>query len=178
MNAAMPNGRCRLHGGKSYQIKGNKHAMKHGIYADGLTDEEKEIQDKIQVDDLEDEIRLCKLRIRRAMVARKEVEADLTNPSVGFEVSEVRQYQSESEKANAPEGQDKPDSSTQTRREMVRKRPDYDAIIDRYMGRLGSLLRTRAELLGATQKDPSKIASEFREAMEEIERTTLGDEDS
>lgn len=29
----MPNGRCRLHGGKSPGApKGNKHAFKHGLY--------------------------------------------------------------------------------------------------------------------------------------------------
>lgn len=31
---AMPNGRCRLHGGKSPGApKGNKHALKHGFYS-------------------------------------------------------------------------------------------------------------------------------------------------
>jgi len=29
---AMPNGRCRMHGGKSTGVKGNKNALKHGFY--------------------------------------------------------------------------------------------------------------------------------------------------
>jgi len=29
---AMPNGRCRMHGGKSTGAKGNKNALKHGNY--------------------------------------------------------------------------------------------------------------------------------------------------
>ena len=30
---AMANGRCRMHGGKSTGVKGNKNAFKHGYYS-------------------------------------------------------------------------------------------------------------------------------------------------
>lgn len=32
LQPAMANGRCRLHGGKSTGVKGNKNALKHGFY--------------------------------------------------------------------------------------------------------------------------------------------------
>jgi hypothetical protein len=62
--AALKNGRCRLHGGKSTgpkdrvkrseQMKGNKNAVKTGEYetiiAQTLTDEERELYDQITVD--------------------------------------------------------------------------------------------------------------------------------
>lgn len=41
MGAAMRNGRCRLHGGKSPGVKGNTNRMTHGFYYNALSDDEK-----------------------------------------------------------------------------------------------------------------------------------------
>lgn len=51
-NWAMPNGRCRMHGGKSTgpppeKMKKNKNSMKHGLFAKYLPDETLEIMDSI-----------------------------------------------------------------------------------------------------------------------------------
>lgn len=161
----MPNGRCRMHGGKSIQQWGNKKALKHGIYESGLTKEEKKIYDTIDVTAVDDEIRLCKLRIRRAIIARKEVEERPEDITVGFETSEIKQVQGDVERSGGAE-------STQTRREMHRKRPDYDAIIDRYMGRMAQLIKTRAEIAQSDSVDASTVAKEFSKALSEIENMT------
>ena len=163
-NGAMPNGRCRMHGGKSTQQWGNKKAVKHGIYESGLTKEEKKIYKNIDVTAVDDEIRLCKLRIRRAMIARKEVEEQPEDITVGFETSEIKQVQGDSDRNGT--------GATQTRREMTRKRPDYDAIIDKFMGRMGQLIKTRAEVAQSDTVDASTVAKEFSKALSEIENMT------
>ncbi len=78
--AGLQNGRCRLHGGKSTgpkdpaKLKGNKNALKHGLYEtiwlDTLTDEERELFAQVATDpkaQVENEFRLCDIRIRRMM---------------------------------------------------------------------------------------------------------------
>lgn len=79
-NYAMPNGRCRLHGGKSTgpkdksKLKGNKHRLTTGeyeaIWEDTLTEEEKALFYEIELDKLkavENEIKLVEIRERRMM---------------------------------------------------------------------------------------------------------------
>jgi hypothetical protein len=57
--------RCRLHGGKT--PKGTKGNRTHGLYSAGLSDEERELWDDIQLGNVDDEIRLCRIQLRRAM---------------------------------------------------------------------------------------------------------------
>ncbi|MDD3182402.1 MAG: HGGxSTG domain-containing protein [Alphaproteobacteria bacterium] len=46
---AMPNGRCRMHGGKSTGApKGNKNALKHGVFTTGTIKQRKELSTLIQ----------------------------------------------------------------------------------------------------------------------------------
>lgn len=92
--AALANGRCRLHGGKSTgpkdkkkhseRLTGNNNALKHGLYEtiwlDTLTDEERELFAQVATDptaQIENEFRLCDIRIRRMMQRiRKEEQKD------------------------------------------------------------------------------------------------------
>lgn len=77
---ALANGRCRLHGGKSTgpkdpsKLKGNKNALKHGLYEtiweDTLTDEERELLAHVSTDpkaQVESELKLSEVRILRMM---------------------------------------------------------------------------------------------------------------
>lgn len=88
--AGLQNGRCRLHGGKSTgpkdpaKLKGNTNALKHGLYEtiwlDTLKDEERELFAQVATDptaQIENEFRLCDIRIRRMMQRiRKEEQKD------------------------------------------------------------------------------------------------------
>ncbi|MNN02775.1 hypothetical protein D3C81_1154440 [compost metagenome] len=82
--AALKNGRCRLHGGKytgpkdrakhSERLKGNKNALKHGLYEtiwlDTVTEEEQELYHQVSTDpnvQVDSEYRLSALRIRRML---------------------------------------------------------------------------------------------------------------
>jgi hypothetical protein len=75
-NVAMANGRCRLHGGKSTGPKkpnkpmGNSLAQTHGLYAVGMYPEEMDMYGTIAIGSLQDEIRIAKILLRRAMRAQ------------------------------------------------------------------------------------------------------------
>ncbi|MGK5509298.1 HGGxSTG domain-containing protein [Brevibacillus formosus] len=92
--AALANGRCNNHGGKSTgpkdptKLNGNKNALKHGLYEtiwlDTLTDEERELYAMVSTEptaQLENEFKLCDLRIRRMMHRiQDEEQKDKPNP--------------------------------------------------------------------------------------------------
>jgi len=122
--------RCKLHGGASTGPKkpavGNKNAAKPGsIYSQFLTPEEQEAFDALELGRVDDELRLMRIRLARALKA-------------------------EEESANKPEL----DSVTQRQgggpstvaKEVTLKRRDYTKIIDSVTARIESLERTRAEL--------------------------------
>ena len=94
--AALKNGRCRFHGGKSTgpkdktkhseRLKGNKNALRHGLYEtiwlDTLTEEEQELYHQVSTDpnvQVDSEYRLSVLRIRR-MLQRIQQEEQKDNP--------------------------------------------------------------------------------------------------
>lgn len=151
--------RCRLHGGKS--LESNKLATKHGIYTQSLTDEERAMFPEIEIGNVDNEIRMAKIMLNRALIMHAEVRRNPNDPKnlTGFELTEI---------TRTSKGGGKTDiSSTQ-------KRPDGIAIIDRFMGRIASLEKTRAELVAsATQNvdNPAEKAIEIAEALRAMIRT-------
>ncbi|NTU23287.1 hypothetical protein HPY28_23510 [Brevibacillus sp. HB1.2] len=97
--AALANGRCRFHCGKSTgpknqakhreSLKGNKNALKHGLYEtiwmDTLTEEERELYHQVSTDpnvQVDNEYRLSALRIRRMLWRiHQEEQKDKPNPA-------------------------------------------------------------------------------------------------
>lgn len=137
-SAPMPNGRCRQHGGKSTGPKdnrGNQNARKHGIYGSHLTPQEREQFDAIELGAVDQELRLARIRLARALAAEAEAQGEP-------EVIEVVENEGGGE-------------YTPARSEKRRVR-DYTAIIDRLMARVESLERTR-KLLDAGNGDNDGI---------------------
>lgn len=65
-NRAMENGRCRMHGGKNTGApKENTNAVKHGFYSDALLPEERQLYERAEVGNLDDEIRLARVKLHR-----------------------------------------------------------------------------------------------------------------
>jgi len=66
--------RCKGHGGNnnSHTKPGETIGMKHGIYTDCMFDWEKDIYDQLNADSLDEEIKMTKLRLRRALKADAE----------------------------------------------------------------------------------------------------------
>ena len=119
--------RCKLHGGKSTGAgAGNQNASTHGIYKSVLSEEEQARWHDIEIGRLDDELRLWRTRLLRALAAEQ---AARDKP----ELEEII--------ARKAGGQEQPGA------EKRFKRRDYAAIVDRIMGRIESLERTRLELL-------------------------------
>ena len=129
----MPNGRCALHGGKStgarnpHRPEGNSNGLTHGIYSQRLTKDETKLWPKIPVGTLEDEIKLARLQLRRALNAWSNAKEHIQG---GLETAEV--------KVTA--------GTTETSKSITRKRPDFWTLIDRLLGRVGKLEQQRAGL--------------------------------
>lgn len=136
-NRAMSNGRCRMHGGKAAETHaGNQHARKHGIYSSILTDEERELWDAVELGKVDDELRLCRLRLMRTIRAETE-SGNLP------ELEEQIERSSGSEQKDAEDG----GMAAIPPSEQRLKRRDYAGTVDRLMARIESLEKTRADLM-------------------------------
>lgn len=77
---AMTNGRCRMHGGTNKGApKGNKNKVSCGaLYSSYYTDEEKALADGLELESIDAELRLCKIRLNRAL----KLEAEQTDETL------------------------------------------------------------------------------------------------
>ena len=125
--------RCKLHGGKSKGApKANKNAAKPGsIYSQFLTDAENDMLACIELGRVDDELRLTRIRLMRALSRENEFGNTLELDSEKSEPIEVE--------GKVVEGFAKVTTTTKVR--------DYAGMIDRLTARIESLERTRAELL-------------------------------
>lgn len=136
---AMANGRCRMHGGKSTGApKGNKNNLKAGgIYSQFLTDEERVISTEMELGSLDEELKLCKIRLMRALKAEAEQQAQA-------EEFDKLELESLNESPSLIGGLPDNDELIQTK--QFRRR-DYGIIIDRLIARIESLETRRASLI-------------------------------
>lgn len=133
-NSAMANGRCRMHGGKSTGVKENQNAKKHGIYSKFITDDEWQAVEQSELDNLDDELRLCKVRLLRALQAENE------QGNLGDEALELIKKTVEPPIIGGIPIM--PDDDDDDVSEIVKKsfeKRDYNSIIDRLIGRIQSL---------------------------------------
>lgn len=121
---AMPNGRCRMHGGTS--PKTNAGHPTHGIYDQHLTPEELEISASIRLGNIDAELRMARIRVRRALAAEH-------NAAGQPELDSMLEREQGAEAVAA-------------RIERTYKVRDYSAIIDKLLARVESLERTRMNL--------------------------------
>lgn len=148
-----------MHGGASPGgATGNQNARKHGIYGAGLLDEEHDLWDDIAVGSLDDDIRIAKLQLRRALIAQKNQPAD------GLEL-----YEQTMNGGGGDGAEEKPSAS------MKRRRTQYDDIISRLLGRIGDLEQKRAEMMertGGDKANAAETARKVREALEAMRQAT------
>ncbi|OCG77377.1 hypothetical protein A9G42_05585 [Gilliamella sp. Nev6-6] len=133
---AMTNGRCRMHGGKATTThKNNRNAVKAGgIYSKFFTDEEKQLSAELELGSLDDELRLTKIRLMRALKAEAEQQERL----------DELELDSYSESPAIISGF--PDNDEIVRVKQFKRR-DYVSIIDRLTARIESLEVRRASLV-------------------------------
>lgn len=132
-----------MHGGASPGGKpGNKNAVKHGLYCTGLLEGEQELFATIKAGELEDDIRMVKIQLRRAYAAQAEFErlrARTKAFDAGFEP-----YQRTSESHEKSVGKVK---SKETKLILTRRKRDFIHDIVRLNKILEKLERARAAIL-------------------------------
>jgi len=194
-NFAMPNGRCRMHGGKAVPAtKGSKRALKHGLYATGLLKGEKELYKKARtkLGSLDDELTMLRLKLNRAWTAQRmwidsqeQVEGDLAAP-IEEEVERPRRrllrtleqkqqhYRLESvETTSSKVHDDEGNPHYNISKKSIKRKQDYSAEINALSGLIGRLEMRRKGLVG--DDDPTKdIVKEFRDFATDAAETLPG----
>lgn len=132
--------RCKLHGGAASKAnKGNQSARKHGIYSDTLTADEQSLWNDIGIGTLDDDIKIAKLQLRRALIAQAKAESgdglDLDLESINIRGTEPV------EEGETPQEPGQPTTTIQ------RRRRGYEDIINRLLGRIGDLESKRADMI-------------------------------
>lgn len=128
--------RCKLHGGKSTGApKANKNAATPGsIYSRFLSEAENDMLASIELGRVDDELRLTRIRLMRALARESEHGNTLEIDSEKHETGE---------------------NGGTTTTSKVR---DYSGLIDRLTARIESLERTRAELIKSNPPELPPVA--------------------
>ena len=124
--------RCRLHGGNAGAPAGNKNSAKHNIYSQFMTEDEIEFSQQSELHSIDSELKLCKVQLTRALKA-KQAQDDAIKDQDKVAIDSMTLGD-----AN-PQDQGGGDR-------IVYKRKDYDALIDRLIGRISMLTKQRNEL--------------------------------
>ncbi len=139
---AMPNGRCRMHGGTNKGAPKGSQAKAGALYSNYYTDDEKLLAEELELESIDAELRLCKIRLNRALkleaeqaVEALELERIVETPAIvgGVPIT------------------DDPDVPPVQQKTFVRK--DYEPIIQRLLGRIESLTLTRQKLINGMKLD-------------------------
>lgn len=139
---AMANGRCKNHGGNSTGApKANKNAKTHGIYEQYLTDDEQERFADLEINNIDNELRLTKIRLARALKAEFDAQGQP-------ELEEIIKSEDGGE-------------ATVPRQVNKSRTKDYVAIIDKLTARVESLTKTRKTLLGDIPMDTDTIKPQY-----------------
>jgi hypothetical protein len=149
---SMPNGRCRYHGGMSTGPKvpnTRLNAFKNGIYTHQVLPEEMVLADSMRLGDIDDEIIIMRLRLRRAMAAEAkangalELDETIERELIGLEGS-------------------KKDTKSSVR--------DYSGIIREFVRDIAALEMKRSELLkhAAEREDPDGDDSPIERIVVEV----------
>jgi hypothetical protein len=134
-NRAMPNGRCRMHGGKSTgPPAGSTNAITHGIYSTAITLAERELWDRIDLGTLDDEIKIAKLRLARVL-RQEQLYLAAENDADRTKLLELTKTSSTSERGGK--------GGTKQGAIVERSRPDFHRLALNYMRRIAELENTR-----------------------------------
>lgn len=123
--------RCRLHGGNAGAPKKNTNSVKHNIYSQFMTEEEKTFVQDIDLSKIDDELLLCKVQLKRALEGRAKQDADAKQ---ALDLDSMVM------------GDSAPDEGAEGNR-VTYKRRDYDFIIDKIIARISNLTKQRFDLV-------------------------------
>lgn len=133
--------RCRLHGGLSIGAKkGNQYARKHGVYSKFISDDEQAWLDDVSLDDVDSELRLCKVKLMRALELEKKQESQSESDKMEL-VAQTMQIIKDGGEGGGEMG----DSRQQMTKSFAKT--NVGGLIDRLVGRISALTSQRQELL-------------------------------
>ena len=153
--------RCRIHGGNNHknntklppavvpptQLAEVMEVRKKGFYDDCYTSEELANQDQIQLGNVEDEIRLLKIKLQRLMRDEREIlESGDLNSETNTAKMRVMQI------INNTGGEGGPAKT------VIRARPDYDRLVLETVKQIEKLEKLRLEMTGVPTKEAEKKA--------------------
>lgn len=150
----MTNGRCKRHGGTSTgpitPLRGEASPVrKHGIYDDYYTEEEKALDIISRLGNVDGELEMVRIRLRRTIAARAKWEVEIVAGRAERQEDGSLVLVEVVDDEAVFEG-----VSTPTKRE-VRRLPNFDDIEHRCLARIESLEKTRKELMKDGGTDPS-----------------------
>lgn len=136
----MANGKCRIHGGLSTGApKGNKNSAKPGsIYSKFMTDEELDILDQVDLDNLDQEIKVYRIRLYRLLAEEQKQKDELE--------LKVRTTQTPVVGGLPVTAEDGEDEDLIETKQYAKR--DYHALINQTTARLQSLIQMRQALTG------------------------------
>lgn len=156
---AMANGRCKKHGGRTPQTNPHSrlNARTHGLYDDLYSAEELKIAQRMKLGIVDDELKLVRIKLRRALIA-KETWSLAEDKDEHLETVEITDEDVVIDGVPIP------------KTKKVRKLPDFDGHIDRFIGRIANLEKLRFELGGndANNDGPMEKAAAIKSAVDEL----------
>lgn len=151
--------RCRRHGGCGGPPPGTRNALKHGIYSDALFDDEREVYDAIRAGDLVDEIKITKIRLRRALKAERQQQMQLAS-------NDVKEQQQALQLASTDTDSERTDGEAKiSKTRIVRRTTDFGEAINRLVNQLVKLEGQRMLMGGGEGLDADEQAKLAREAL-------------
>lgn len=140
--------RCRLHGGAS-EFGGapanNKNSVKPGsLYSRYLSEDEQAIAEKLQLGSIDEELRLTRIRLMRALAIEQEVDSNDPDSELHIESKSVEPQFIEGKVGTETNEQGEEVPINIVKRHY--KRRDYPALIDRLTARIANLETQRATL--------------------------------
>lgn len=159
--------RCRLHGGlSSGPPLGTQNRVTHGLYCKAILPGEEDAWDMIRAGELEEEIRITKLRLRRAINFEAELERRLAE---GEDVEDQMVIESSDEKVAFG-------MNGESYRKMIRRLPDVKRIIHDVVTQLVKLENQRTIMQqGSAGLTPEEQAAKARDFIKEAKQQMLGD---
>ena len=130
--------KCRLHGGattKAGAPTNNKNSAKHNIYSQFMAEDEIEFTQQAELDSIDSELKLCKVQLTRALKAKQKQELELLTAESNNAENTLQLI--------AIQMDDSEKGGTKT----TFKYKDFDAVIDRFIGRIQSLTTQRNTLV-------------------------------
>lgn len=187
---ALGNGRCKLHGGLSYPKdpwdvihRRRPHTM-CGLYSSYFSDEEADVYGSLKIGTLEDEIRLLRINLRRAIERQRDWEERQRDASDAIEADErtavpepmapmAQHFEIEEISRERKDGDPK---SSQTTSKVTRRKKDYTKEIQSLTRLIAELEAINSNMKKGMLDDGtvSRLASDLRDFEDAAVRKTPG----